>query len=405
MRQIYRRILFPILFTVIFTTLYASGPSLTLKSSWGTTLFRPTRIAVNNKSSIAVVEYHRKQINIFNESRRLLYSVPVSQAPLSVAFTADDNLYAGVENDVLKLNANGEVIDKFSLHGFTPKFPSDIDVDAAGSVYVVDREQCKVFVCNQIGEIKYSFGSAGSQQGEFRSPVGIAIDETAGELIIGDAGNSRIQVFSLGGEFRRMFGQHIKQIDTAWQTVGTFARIQGVAVDTRHRIYVTDSGLDHVQIFDAVGNHLGFIGKEGLRNSRLRVPMGIKACKSERLFITSMAGSEIKEYTIQSATDVSSQPIETPKEFVLEQNYPNPFNPSTRINFSLPEREWVTLKIYDVIGREVVVLANEDYKSGKYTIEWDGRNSAGVSTSSGIYFYHLQAGEKYSQTNKMVFLK
>ena len=88
-----------------------------------------------------------------------------------------------------------------------------------------------------------------------------------------------------------------------------------------------------------------------------------------------------------------------PKEFSISQNYPNPFNPSTTISFSIPKTEFVTLKIFDILGNEVKSLVNEELQAGIYNKEW---NPAGLS--SGIYFYRLQAGQ-FSQTRKMNYLK
>ncbi len=88
-----------------------------------------------------------------------------------------------------------------------------------------------------------------------------------------------------------------------------------------------------------------------------------------------------------------------PNTFELAQNHPNPFNPSTTISFSLPKTEFVTLKIYDVLGKEVVTLTNEELSAGKHTKQW---NADGFS--SGIYVYKLQAGI-YSTVKKMLLLK
>lgn len=85
--------------------------------------------------------------------------------------------------------------------------------------------------------------------------------------------------------------------------------------------------------------------------------------------------------------------------FHLFQNYPNPFNPSTMINYQLPMASHVTLKIYDVLGREVRTLVNEVQKRGSYGVEFDGRK-----LSSGLYFYTLVAGS-YVVTKKMVLIK
>jgi photosystem II stability/assembly factor-like uncharacterized protein len=85
--------------------------------------------------------------------------------------------------------------------------------------------------------------------------------------------------------------------------------------------------------------------------------------------------------------------------FSLEQNYPNPFNPTTTINYSVPKQCYVTIKIYDALGREIKTLVNTDKSAGNYSIEFNASQLA-----SGIYFYRLQAGE-FSQTKKFVLLK
>jgi photosystem II stability/assembly factor-like uncharacterized protein len=88
-----------------------------------------------------------------------------------------------------------------------------------------------------------------------------------------------------------------------------------------------------------------------------------------------------------------------PEQFSLEQNYPNPFNPSTTIKFSIPTSEFVTLKVYDVLGNEVATLVNEEKPAGSYEINFDASN-----LSSGIYLYTVQAGS-YTQTKKLILLR
>lgn len=86
-------------------------------------------------------------------------------------------------------------------------------------------------------------------------------------------------------------------------------------------------------------------------------------------------------------------------EFSLEQNYPNSFNPSTKIRYELPERSFVTIKVYDVLGEEVATLVNEEKSAGNYEVEFD---AAGLS--SGIYFYTLSTGN-FLSTKKMILLR
>lgn len=91
--------------------------------------------------------------------------------------------------------------------------------------------------------------------------------------------------------------------------------------------------------------------------------------------------------------------VSSPFEFSLEQNFPNPFNPSTTIEFSIPENGYTTLKIFNILGKEVNILVDEYKKAGRYKINFNGKGLA-----SGIYFYKLNAG-KFSSTKKMIYTK
>lgn len=103
-----------------------------------------------------------------------------------------------------------------------------------------------------------------------------------------------------------------------------------------------------------------------------------------------------------TTTDVVQEAnSEIPDEFSLRQNYPNPFNPETRIVYTLPNSEFVSINVYDVLGREVAKLVNENQVAGRYEIIF---NADVFSLSSGIYFYKIEAG-KFSVTKKMIYLK
>ena len=105
-------------------------------------------------------------------------------------------------------------------------------------------------------------------------------------------------------------------------------------------------------------------------------------------------------YVYKQTTITAVEDEETiPTSFELEQNYPNPFNPSSIIKFGLPERSNVLIKIYDILGGEVLTLVNEEMEAGWYKKEF---HASGYS--SGIYIYRLQAGN-YISTKKMMLLK
>ncbi|MDP4175285.1 MAG: T9SS type A sorting domain-containing protein, partial [Bacteroidota bacterium] len=95
---------------------------------------------------------------------------------------------------------------------------------------------------------------------------------------------------------------------------------------------------------------------------------------------------------------------EVVNKFTLEQNYPNPFNPTTTIRYSIPEHAFVTLRIYDMLGREVKTLINAEQNKGVYNVIWNGENNYGSKVSSGTYIYRIEAGN-YNQIKKMILLK
>lgn len=96
---------------------------------------------------------------------------------------------------------------------------------------------------------------------------------------------------------------------------------------------------------------------------------------------------------------------EVPESFEMSQNYPNPFNPSTKIDIKVANTVPVTLKIYDITGREVKTLINnQTMLAGKYKVDWNSVDNNGNFVSSGVYFYRIIAGN-YVITKKMMLLK
>ncbi len=98
-------------------------------------------------------------------------------------------------------------------------------------------------------------------------------------------------------------------------------------------------------------------------------------------------------------TSVDNIQTNAPVIFSLSQNYPNPFNPTTKIKYQLPELSKVRLTVYDVLGREIKVLVDQEKPAGTYEVEFDAAN-----LPSGVYFYRIEAG-KYSDTKKLLLLK
>ncbi len=108
-----------------------------------------------------------------------------------------------------------------------------------------------------------------------------------------------------------------------------------------------------------------------------------------------------------TTTEIAEKENSIPAEFSLEQNYPNPFNPTTTIQFTLPEASKVTLKLFNILGRELTTLVDKEMESGVHKILFDAKDFA-----SGVYFYHIQAKsvnsdsrQVFVQWRKLMFLK
>ncbi len=114
----------------------------------------------------------------------------------------------------------------------------------------------------------------------------------------------------------------------------------------------------------------------------------------EQNYIGLLTSTSIDQLTTSIENDIS-----TPFQFKLSQNYPNPFNPATKINFTVPQSTNVSLRVFDVLGREVSILVNEFKAAGYHSVSFDAKN-----LTSGVYFYTLSAGG-FSQTNKMLLVK
>ncbi len=109
--------------------------------------------------------------------------------------------------------------------------------------------------------------------------------------------------------------------------------------------------------------------------------------------------SVVWSFTTTALTLIEQIGSDIPTTYALYQNYPNPFNPATTIEFDLPERSYVRLVVYDVLGREIERLVNEELDAGKYEVNFDASN-----LSSGVYFYVLDAG-KFRDVKKMILVK
>ncbi len=101
---------------------------------------------------------------------------------------------------------------------------------------------------------------------------------------------------------------------------------------------------------------------------------------------------------------VGIEEIFPPCSFKLSQNYPNPFNPSTNIDFAIADDGRVSLIVYDLLGRQVKTLLDENLKSGRFTVTWDGKDESSGDVPSGVYFYRITSAG-FSESKRMILLR
>ena len=89
---------------------------------------------------------------------------------------------------------------------------------------------------------------------------------------------------------------------------------------------------------------------------------------------------------------------------MLHQAYPNPFNPTTTIGFELPEKQFVSIEIFNLLGQQINSLMKETLDVGRYSVNWNGKNKNGIPVQSGVYFVRMRSGN-YIKTSKLMLLK
>jgi hypothetical protein len=141
---------------------------------------------------------------------------------------------------------------------------------------------------------------------------------------------------------------------------------------------------------------VGFVPGSGNRNSPKEYSYTDYALSAGRYAyrLKQMDNSGIFKYSHESEIEIA-----IPLVFALNQNYPNPFNPATTIAFDIPNQSLVTLKIYDLMGREVAVLVNEEMPAGSYSKSWNAS-----SLATGVYYYRMIAGS-FTSTKRLVLMK
>jgi hypothetical protein len=258
--------------------------------------------------------------------------------------------------------------------------------DDAGNLYVADFHYAGTD--DQIYKIKLStqtyWAYVPPGQGLSEAPQDIAYDRQNNRLIVVHAhNNTPIQGISLSDSSVHLI--------LATTTVSSF---DGIEEDCYGSYYVSAYGLGAVYRFDH-----NFAYTPELIIGGLSSPANLGYNRhAHKLAIPLYYSDSVVFHQLQYMGIVKNENSAI-NNFKLLQNYPNPFNPSTSIEFDIPKSSFVKLAVYDILGREIDMLVNEELKSGSYSTEWNA-----VNIPSGVYFYKLITDD-FSDTRKMVLLK
>ena len=205
-------------------------------------------------------------------------------------------------------------------------------------------------------------------------------------------------------DFQQMFSQSIDVYDTTydlnWQVLSTdfFTTLVDVKVDGYGILKLPGVNLECLRVKRVYSwqqfKEFGYITREGVIGYVTDIPLN----EPDTGYVNGYRQLLLSESFV-NVEDKNTIPL----EFGLQQNYPNPFNPVTRIQYAVSSRQFISLKVYDILGNEIATLVDEEKPAGIYEVEFSS-SSGNWNLVSGIYFYQLKAND-FIQTKKMILLR
>jgi DNA-binding beta-propeller fold protein YncE len=259
-------------------------------------VFAPTAVAMDSDDNIYVTESSNNRLRIFNASGNFVKKLTGLKKPTGVFVDSGRKIYIcnpGRKN-VEVYDSGLNLLYKLGSGNGEFQFPSAVAVKNSGNIYVADAKGDTVKVYRSDGTYSFSFGGTGNDDGKFRFPTSLSIDEAAGEIIVSDlqttsAGiqGARIQVFNEGGTFKRKVGGY-------GQGEGLLLKPLGTAVDNTSRIFVSDAYQNIVHVYGSGGEYQKTV--YDLQNP-MRTPLGIAVSKKTgKLYVASLNTSTVEVY-------------------------------------------------------------------------------------------------------------
>jgi DNA-binding beta-propeller fold protein YncE len=251
----------------------------------------PVRIAYSSDGLVYVTDFQKKYVAVMKiqyNMLRVIRIIPVNGNPLGLAVHPKGYILVGNNstNRVEAYSMTGEF--KLVLEGEI-KRPNDIAISSKGFIYIVASDENMVKVYDLKGNYRGSFGSPGSEEGQFNFPTGITVDDINKRILVSDFLNKRVQIFDYRGNW-------LKTIGGGWFS-SVVDRPQGIAIDKVGRIYVVDSKQACVLRFDESGKFLDIFGEYGHKDGQLRIPLDIAIDGNDNILVTSNQNARVEMFT------------------------------------------------------------------------------------------------------------
>jgi len=336
-------------------------------------------------------------------------------SPSGVAVEADGNILASDANRVIRVDpvTGDRTIISDATHGSGPNFIATeiISVEADGNLVVADDGVNAVLRVDPVTGNRTIISGAGHGSGpNFGSPSGVAV-EADGNLVVADwTANAVFRVDPVTGD-RTIISNASTGSGPAFDNpLVPAVEADGNIVVVDGKIFGSGSVNAVIRVDPITGDRTIVSDATHGSGPDIGSPGGITVAPNGDLLVVSQGVPGVlridpvtgdRSYasggTPTAVEDQSGS--NNPQEFSLGQNYPNPFNPSTTIKYQIPESGFVTLKVYDVLGKEVATLVNSEQQAGSYTTNFNALN-----LTSGIYLYTIKVND-YVAVKKMMLLK
>lgn len=254
----------------------------------------PFALSVDSRGNLYVVDTFWRSVQVFDSANSTFRIIPSDDKmfdfPVGVAVSAgDEKLYvADSKAGCVRVVAMQEETEETCLGQGVLKRPTGLTIhERKNELLVTDTKLATIFRYDlDSGRLLGRFGSEGVGPGQFNHPTNITVSAD-GNILVTDALNARIQIFSATGEFLKTFG-------SAGDSPGHFARPRGVATDSDGNIYVVDALFDNIQIFDRQGRLLMAFGESGEEYGQFWLPAGIHIDKHDRIYVADLYNKRVQ---------------------------------------------------------------------------------------------------------------